>query len=93
MTHSILVIPHGTVERLATPSNLRLGREIADQNAVEVVSVTGASGEFRVGGGTSATSRRSVRLSLDGEHVHWSCTCTKDESLFCKHVVAACLAV
>ena len=76
----------------ARPSNLRLGRQIA----------TGGSIEFAVEddlivavvAGSRLTSKRTVRFSPGDSHTawSWSCTCMKDESPWCKHVVAAVVA-
>lgn len=65
------------VEDLATPSNIRLGRELAEDGAVQVFAADVDRIQARVGGGQSATQSRRVDLWV-GEHgLSWSCTCTK----------------
>ena len=75
---------------LATPSNLRLGREIKDKGGVKL----GEFGPLRVTatvGGTEATgSRRKVELRSENGELGWTCTCTNSD-LFCKHCAAVAL--
>lgn len=74
---------------LATPANVRLGRELAAGGEVEVTTASPGRVEARVGGGRSGTQRRRV-VMWSGEHgLSWSCSCTNDAQLFCKHLVAA----
>ena len=72
----------------ATPSNLRLGTELAEGGYVEIVKSETVDLVAAVGGSPNA-SKRTVRYSLtvDGE-VTWRCSCRKGESLWCKHACA-----
>lgn len=79
------------VENLATPSNIRLGRELADGGAVQVFVASADRIQARVGGGQSATQSRLVGLWIGERGLSWSCTCTNDRQLFCKHAVAVAL--
>lgn len=80
-------------ERLgeARPSDRRLGDEIAADADIAI----GAEGEDVVVaiGATPASGGRTVRFRGQGVDVTWSCTCTRDASPWCKHVVAAVLRV
>ena len=77
---------------LATPANLRLGREIVDQNGVDRVETSPSKIVAMVGGVPSADQRRRVELAaLDG--LKWSCACTRRSHRLCKHAVAAALAI
>lgn len=89
-TVSDLVTPD-VVDELATPSNLRLGREILDGDEIEVADDDPAHLVFRVGG--TKTGRRRVELRSSAGGLRWSCTCTSDPDLFCKHLVAAALSL
>jgi uncharacterized Zn finger protein len=76
---------------LATPSNLRLGQEIVSQGGVEIIGRGQTVIRAKVGGVPSAGQRRTVSLEFLGGTRHWSCSCSKDAGLFCKHVVATAL--
>jgi uncharacterized Zn finger protein len=77
---------------LATPANLRLGREILDQGGVELTRLEPLHVSAKVGGVAAADQRRTVELISGPAGLAWSCTCTKRKDLFCKHGVAAALA-
>ena len=76
------------LHHLATPANLRLGREIAAAGGVEVVEF----GTCRVTARVSNGQRRSVELSSTPQGLEWRCTCTKRPDLFCKHCVVVAVA-
>lgn len=89
MTPDAVLIDPDSIEDIATPANVRLGRELAASGAVVMTASSPGRVEAQVGGGRSDTQRRSVVL-WSGEHgLSWSCTCTNDAQLFCKHLVAA----
>lgn len=77
----------------ATPSNLRLGTELAEQGYVELVKSEPDELVARVGGSPGA-SRRTVTYgrTADGDVV-WGCTCRKVDSLWCKHACAVVIQV
>ncbi len=79
------------VLELATLANARIGRELADRDEVQIVELDPRRVEARVGGGQ--TQRRRVELRAAADGLEWSCTCTTDPKLFCKHLVAAALTV
>jgi uncharacterized Zn finger protein len=79
------------VSHLATPSNLRLGRDILDQGGVELTRFEPSHVSAKVGGVAAADQRRTVELISGPAGLEWSCTCTRREDLFCKHCVAAAL--
>jgi len=72
---------------LATPSNLRLGREIAEQAGVEILEF----GPLRVTAKVTGGQRRTVELQATPAGLAWRCSCTRDRALFCKHCVAAAI--
>ena len=71
---------------LATPANLRLGRDIAAGGGVELLEFGPLRVRGKVGGPTSQT--RTTELRAAGGELEWSCTCSRDATLFCKHCVA-----
>jgi uncharacterized Zn finger protein len=81
------LVEPGHLDHLATPANLRLGRELADQSAVELLEFGPLKVAAKVGGG----QRRSVELASTPQGLAWKCTCTSDPALFCKHCVAVAL--
>ena len=87
MNSDAKIIDAYSLEDLATPANVRLGRELAAGDEVELTTFSSGRLEAQVGG--NATERRRVELWLDADRPIWSCTCTNDADLFCKHLVAA----
>lgn len=85
-----LVQPH-LLAGLATPANLRLGREIADQGGVALQTATPMRVEAKVGGVAAAGQRRTVELAAEPGGLRWSCACSRRADLFCKHCVAAAM--
>ena len=73
----------------ATPSNVRLGREIWESGETEIVGSTSALVVAKVGGGQT----RTARFDVDGNDLRWHCTCRRDEPPWCKHLVALALDV
>lgn len=86
------IIASDQIERLATPSNLRLGRQIVAEGGVERLPAEPRHVKARVGKVPSAEQARTVELFVDDGELKWSCTCTRRRDLFCKHCVAAALA-
>jgi uncharacterized Zn finger protein len=76
------------VQRLASPSDLRSGREIAATGGVDFVK----RGPLRVIARVTGAQTRTVELTSTPSGLEWSCTClgTKQHS-FCKHCVATAL--
>ena len=74
------------VRSLATPSNFRLGEELADSCGVELTesNPTLVAARVQPGGG----QRRTVELRSTEKGLTWKCTCTSKVP-FCKHCVAA----
>lgn len=73
---------------LATPSNLRLGAEIARSDGVELVEFSPLLVIARVQ--PKGGQRRRVELRSAEKGLTWKCTCTRS-GLFCKHCVAAAI--
>jgi uncharacterized Zn finger protein len=86
------LVEQKAVAHLATPSNLRLGRDILDQGGVELTRLESLRVSAKVGGVAAADQRRTVELFSGPAGLEWSCTCTGREDLFCKHCVAVALA-
>lgn len=81
------------LDRHASPATVRLGRELADGGEVDVERDEPAHVEARVGGGASGSQRRRVTFTAADAGLTWTCTCTRDRSSFCKHVVAVAVVV
>ncbi len=79
------------LSRLSSPSNFRLGREIAERGGVELAESAPEKAVVNVTppGGV----RRRVTLTSSAEGLKWKCTCTSRADLFCKHCVAAGLVI
>ena len=76
------------VTALATPANLRLGREIAAAG-VELVELSPSRAVAKVTGG----QRRTVTLEAADAGLRFACSCSKRPDLFCKHCVAAAIVI
>lgn len=72
------------MEELATPSNIRLGNELAEADEVIILERTVQGVKAKVDGGQT----HMVVMTLGETGLDWTCTCTKDAGLFCKHCVA-----
>ena len=77
---------------LATPANLRLGREIAATGAVEFLDFGPLLVRGKVGGPATNSQTRTTELRSVGAQLEWVCTCSSDTALFCKHCVALAMA-
>jgi len=77
---------------LATPANLRLGREIAAAGAVEFLDFGPLLVRGKVGGPATNSQTRTTELRSVGAQLEWVCTCSSDTALFCKHCVALAMA-
>jgi len=76
------------VRRLASPSDLRSGREIAATGGVEFVK----RGPLRVVARVKGGQTRTVELLSGASGLEWSCSCLGSRKhSFCKHCVAAAL--
>lgn len=75
-----------SLQALSSPSNFRLGREIAGSGGVELVE----SGPLRVVAEVTPPGgvKRKVTLTSSGDELKWKCTCTSRKHVFCKHCVA-----
>ena len=89
MTSVADLVEPEALARLATPANVRLGKQIVDQAGVEFTQFGPLRVRAKVGGVPPAAQRRSVELSSGSNGLEWSCACTKRKELFCKHCVAA----
>ena len=76
------------VTALATPANLRLGREIAAAG-VELVELSPSRAVAKVSGG----QRRTVTLEAAKAGLRFACSCSKRPDLFGKHCVAAAIVI
>jgi uncharacterized Zn finger protein len=76
------------LQKLATPSNLRLGQEINKTGQIEFLESGHSSVKAKVQPENGL--RRTVILSSEPEGLNWKCSCTS-KGTFCKHCVAAAL--
>ncbi|HUS26054.1 MAG TPA: SWIM zinc finger family protein [Nevskiaceae bacterium] len=82
------LIDEVAVKQLATPSNFRLGQEIADNGGVTFTEFTPLKVAAHVAGPT--TGPRNTVLEAAPVGLQWNCTCNS-KGQFCKHVVATAL--
>lgn len=83
------LVDDAVLRALATPSNLRLGREIVARGEVEFVDF----GRFRVVARVGGGQWRTFELKSMPAGLRWKCTCTGRRERLCKHGVATGLAV
>ena len=77
------------MSREATPSNQRLGRELFDGGTVRILESSAEKTVVEVSGGQT----RKVEFLFSLGDVSWRCTCRREQDRFCKHAVAAALAL
>ena len=93
------LLPGGTIESLALPSNIRYGTAIFTRGGVQFITVESAVIEAWVGGldGTiaeGAGQRRRTTLTAGPDGLEWQCAGNpKNHQIFCKHCVALALAI
>ncbi len=86
--HSVAdLVEEQLLAKLATPANLRLGKEIAANDRVEIVEFSPVKVVAKVKG----ENTRTVHMNSTKTGLVWECTCTKNEKLFCKHCVATAI--
>lgn len=79
------------ISKLATPSNLKLGRQIADAKGVEFIESTPERLTAKVA--MPGIQKRTVVMSADKQKLHYKCTCSNKLDYFCKHCVAVSLVL
>jgi uncharacterized Zn finger protein len=72
------------LEQLATPSDYRLGQQIADAGGVTIEEF----GPLRVTAHATGGQRRFVELASWPDSLAYTCTCSSKLERPCKHVVA-----
>jgi uncharacterized Zn finger protein len=78
------------LKKRSTPSNFRLGQEIADAGQIEFLELSPS--HIKAKAGTPQGQNRTVEFSLNGDALEWQCSCTSKRDQFCKHAVAVGLA-
>ncbi len=81
------LVEPSAIERLAIPSNIRLGRELAARGAVEFLEF----GPLAVKAKVRINQTRTVELRSQKGKLAWRCTCSSHADVFCKHCVAVAL--
>lgn len=71
----------------ATPSNVRLGKEIYESGEVEITESTSTLLVAKVGGGQT----RTTTFEIEDSDLRWHCACRRDKPPWCKHLVALAL--
>jgi len=79
------------LEDLASRSNFRAGKAIAEDAEIsfEKKNSFNVIAKIKYSGGEG----RTVQMSSTPKGLKWKCTCTNRKNIFCKHCVAACLAI
>ncbi len=75
--------------RQATPSNQRLGKELFEGGTVRILEVSSDKTVVEVSG----EQTRKVEFLFSSGDLTWHCTCRREQDRFCKHAVAAALAL
>ncbi len=77
------------IEALASRSNFRYGREIAENAEITIQKKNTFNRIAEVRHGNSPVQTVEVMVTAKG--LRWKCTCTNRKNIFCEHVVAVCL--
>lgn len=78
-----------SIKDSSIPSNFRLGKEIFDNNKVEICEFSDEKITAEVYGGI----KRKVEFILNENFVNWKCTCRLKQNKYCKHAVALGLEI
>ncbi len=74
------------ITKLASRSNLRLGKAIAEDGKFEEEKQNPYVSMFRISHKSGQT--RTVRVESTSKGSRWKCTCNSRKDLFCQHCVA-----
>ncbi len=85
----ISLISPEEIERLASRSNFRYGKELARDASMTVEKENRFNRIVRLKHGKGPD--RTVELMSTTKGFRWKCTCTNRKDVFCEHVVAVCL--
>lgn len=83
------LVTEDAAKELATPSDFRLGQEIADNDGVEFTEFAPLKVSAFVNEPSSQS--RTVILESTPAGLDWHCTCSSNKALFCRHLVATAL--
>lgn len=82
------LVDPASLETLATPATLRLGRAIVAQGGVELIEFGPLKVLAYVGKVPGSETRRTTEVRVESGELGWSCTCTSKPDNFCKHCAA-----
>lgn len=85
--HSIAdLVEESAMRKLTTPSNFRLGKEIAGADGVEFIEFSPLKVVARVA--MPGIVKRTVTFTSEQDGLHYKCSCSNKPHHFCKHCVA-----
>jgi uncharacterized Zn finger protein len=85
------LVEESAMRKLATPSNFRLGKQIADANGVEFVEYEPLKVVAKVA--MPGILKRTVTFTSTKEGLQYKCSCSNKPNHFCKHCVATGLVI
>lgn len=74
------------IERLASRSNFRYGKEIAEDGKITIEKENTFNVRAQVE--YKSSEKRTVDLMSTTKGLRWKCTCTNRKDMFCQHCVA-----
>ena len=84
------LVTEKVIENLASRSNLRYGKQMAQEDSVTFIKHNSHNIVAEVKHGNS--EKRTVQLISTPKGLRWKCTCTSKKDLFCNHCVAVALS-
>ncbi len=74
------------ITKLASRSNLRLGKAIAEDGKFEIEKSNPYVNMVKIS--QKSSQARTVRVESTSKGLRWKCTCNSRKDLFCQHCVA-----
>jgi len=78
-----------TIKDSSIPSNYLLGKELFDNNNIEITEFS----DEKVTAIVHGVINRKVEFILNENFVNWKCTCRLKQNKYCKHAVAVGLEI
>jgi uncharacterized Zn finger protein len=83
------LVESSALRKLAVPANIKSGQLLVDTNALEVLTNEILVASARILG----EENYIVTFNATPKGLNWHCSCETDDDIFCKHCVAAGVAI
>ncbi len=85
------LLSHELIEQLASRSNLRYGKQIAERGKILIDQPNIFNVEAKVS--FSAHETRTIEYHATAKGLRWKCSCSNKKNFFCNHCAAVALVI